>query len=61
MRIFKTISIADFNQALARPSKSDPATIAEIYIDRGLAHFALADVPSAIADFNQAIQLDGNQ
>ncbi len=37
-------AIADFNQALAQRSGSDAATLAEIYIDRGLAYFALTDV-----------------
>lgn len=41
-------AITDFNQALAQRSGSDAAILAEIYIDRGLAYFALTDVPAAI-------------
>ena len=34
--------------------------IAEIYNDRGLAYLELADLQTAILDFNQAINADGN-
>ncbi len=62
-----TNAVADFTHALGLPQTppeadhADHAAIqAEIYIDRGLAYFAMADWSGAIADLDQAIILNGN-
>jgi tetratricopeptide (TPR) repeat protein len=46
------------NAALAQTAPTDPANLAEVYTDRGLAYFAVADLAHAIADFDDAVRLD---
>ncbi|MDJ0797266.1 MAG: tetratricopeptide repeat protein [Calothrix sp. MO_167.B12] len=53
-------AIKDYNLALSRDRQIPNHLIAEIYNDRGLVYLELTDLKTAIGDFNQAINLDGN-
>lgn len=51
-------AIASYNRALVQIPSNSNSLIADIYTDRGLARFELADFPAAIADFSLAIRLN---
>jgi len=50
----------DYNLALSHNHKIPNNLLADIYNDRGLAYLELADLETAILDFNRAINLDEN-
>lgn len=50
-------AIASYNQALVQIPSNFSSLLADIYTDRGLARFELAD-PAAMADFSLAIRLN---
>jgi tetratricopeptide (TPR) repeat protein len=52
-------AITDWTSALnsSIPSKTDPSIIAQVYMGRALAYAQLKDLPKAIADMNQLIEL----
>ncbi|MEH1807542.1 tetratricopeptide repeat protein [Nostoc sp.] len=53
-------AILDFNLALTQIPRISSLLLADIYNDRGLAHFALQDIQAAMLDFNLAIRLNAN-
>ena len=55
-----TEAIVDYNQALGQSPKLPSRLLADIYNDRGLARFRLADYQGAIADFSFAIRINAN-
>ena len=55
-----TKAIIDYNRALDQSPKLPSILLADIYNDRGLARFRLADLKGAIADFSFAIRINAN-
>ncbi|MEH1948476.1 MAG: tetratricopeptide repeat protein [Nostoc sp.] len=53
-------AIIDFNLALTQIPRINSLLLADIYNDRGLAHFVLQDIQAAMLDFNLAIRLNAN-
>ncbi|QHG19617.1 tetratricopeptide repeat protein [Nostoc sp. ATCC 53789] len=53
-------AILDFNSALTQIPRITSLLLADIYNDRGLAHFVLQDIQAAMLDFNLAIRLNAN-
>ncbi|MEH2161382.1 MAG: tetratricopeptide repeat protein [Nostoc sp.] len=53
-------AIFDFNLALTQIPQITSLLLADIYNDRGLAHFLLQDTQAAMLDFNLAIRLNAN-
>ncbi|MCW5312765.1 tetratricopeptide repeat protein [Nostoc sp. KVJ3] len=53
-------AIVDFNLALTQIPRITSLLLADIYNDRGLAHFILQDIPAAMLDFNLAIRLNAD-
>ncbi|ARV57292.1 hypothetical protein BZZ01_00435 [Nostocales cyanobacterium HT-58-2] len=53
-------AIADYNRALSVIPQHLLPQLADIYNDRGLARFALADTQAAMLDFRMAIRLNAN-
>ncbi|MBE8987712.1 tetratricopeptide repeat protein [Nostoc sp. LEGE 12450] len=53
-------AILDFNLALTQIPRITSLLLADIYNDRGLAHFVLQDIQAAMFDFNLAIRLNAN-
>lgn len=53
-------AIASYNQALVQIPSNSSSLIADIYTDRGLARFELANFPAAMADFSLAIRLNAS-
>ena len=53
-------AILDFNLALTQIKRISSLLLADIYNDRGLAHFVLQDTQAAMLDFNLAIRLNAN-
>ncbi|MDZ8064139.1 MAG: tetratricopeptide repeat protein [Nostoc sp. DedQUE08] len=53
-------AILDFNLALTQIPRISSLLLADIYNDRGLAHFVLQDIQAAMLDFNLAIRLNAN-
>ncbi|OYE04688.1 tetratricopeptide repeat protein [Nostoc sp. 'Peltigera membranacea cyanobiont' 232] len=53
-------AILDFNLALTQIPQITSLLLADIYNDRGLAHFILQDTQAAMLDFNLAIRLNAN-
>ncbi|MEH2212639.1 tetratricopeptide repeat protein [Nostoc sp.] len=53
-------AILDFNLALTQIPRISSLLLADIYNDRGLAHFILEDTQAAMLDFNLAIRLNAN-
>ncbi len=51
-------AVADFNLALVQLPHKSHSLLADIYTDRGLARFELADYPAAMQDFSLAIRLN---
>ena len=51
-------AVVDYGEALRQADPLNHATLAEIHDDRGLAQLRLQNYRGAIADFNQAIQLN---
>ncbi|QMS86526.1 tetratricopeptide repeat protein (plasmid) [Nostoc edaphicum CCNP1411] len=53
-------AISDYNLALTNIPQSSSLLEADVYNDRGLAHFELSDLKTAMIDFSEAIQLNPN-
>ncbi|MHC5932723.1 tetratricopeptide repeat protein [Nostoc sp.] len=53
-------AISDYNLALTNISQSSSLLKADVYNDRGLAHFELLDLKAAMLDFSEAIRLNPN-
>ncbi|MEH2059970.1 MAG: tetratricopeptide repeat protein [Nostoc sp.] len=53
-------AILDFDLALTQIPRMTSLLLADIYNDRGLAHFVLQDTQAAMLDFNLAIRLNAN-
>ncbi|MBH8576641.1 tetratricopeptide repeat protein [Nostocaceae cyanobacterium CENA369] len=53
-------AISDYNLALTNIPQLSSLLRADIYNDRGLAHFELSDLKAAMLDFSQAIELNHN-
>ncbi|MEH2409492.1 tetratricopeptide repeat protein [Nostoc sp.] len=53
-------AISDYNLALINIPQSSSLLRADVYNDRGLAHFELSDIKAAMLDFSQAIRLNHN-
>ncbi|QLE39644.1 tetratricopeptide repeat protein [Nostoc sp. C052] len=53
-------AILDFNLALTQIPRISSLLLADIYNDRGLAHFVLQDIQAAMLDFSLAIRLNAN-
>ena len=51
-------AVADLNLALVQLPNNSPVLLADIYTDRGLARFELADYQAAMQDFSLAIRLN---
>ncbi len=51
-------AVADLNLALVQLPSMSPSLLADIYTDRGLARFELADYQAAMQDFSLAIRLN---
>lgn len=53
-------AIADYNLALSQIPQTNTFPVADIYNDRGLAHLELANLQTAMLDFDMAIRLNAN-
>ncbi|MEH2245257.1 tetratricopeptide repeat protein [Nostoc sp.] len=53
-------AISDYNLVLINIPQSSSLLRADVYNDRGLAHFELSDIKAAMLDFSQAIRLNHN-